>query len=246
MGCGESCLCCFRNMRPLSIAISALILNILGFGFIIWQAADYVWIKKYQKILFWIGFVLAVLGLLGIIALLIIVLIRNSSKSPGLNTIGKIMSKVTLIIITLAFMFLLGSSIGTIVDYARLESEFKGINVIPARYWATAIVPPIMYLIFSSVLSSCLNALHIIFTRDIYDSVQDQNNRDNAILQNQTIQTTINNMVPGVPNQMVLNTNNPLVNNQNMTSATPMDNLNNNPNPNSAVNNMNPAYPKIN
>lgn len=246
MCCGE-CLCCFRTMSPLSIAITALVLNIIAFVFVIWQAADYVWIKKYQKALFWIGFVLALLGLLGVITLLILVLVRNSNKSPELNRIGRIISQVALIISPLAFMFLLGSSIGTIVDYIKLEDEFKGISVIPGKWWATAIVPTIMYIIFTSILTKCLRALDIIFNEDIYDSIQDKRIRDKCIIQNNTNQANavINQTVPGT-NQMVVNTTNPSAYNPNLTSANPVDNLNN---PNYAMNNMNnmnPAYPKIN
>ena len=250
--CCECCLCCFRSMSPLAIAITALVLDIIGFVFIIWRGADYLWVKKYQKALFWIGFVLALLSLLGVIALLVIVLVRNSSKSPGLNSIGRTITQVTLILSLVAFLLLLGSSIATIVDYIKLENEFKGVSVIPGRYWASAIVPIIMYLVFISVLAKCLKALHIIFSKDIYDNIQAQNEIDEGSrIRNQNEQTnaTINNTVPGVSNQMVLNAVNPLVNNQNIASTTPMENLNNNPNPNYAMNNMNnmnPAYPKIN
>lgn len=250
--CCECCLCCFRSISPLAIAITALVLKILGFVFVIWQAADFFWIKQYIRALFWIGFVLALLGLLGVIALLILVLVRNNTNSAGINSIGKIICIVLFIMLPIAVVLILISSICAIVEYAKDElddDDYEYHYHIPGRYWASAIVPPIMYLIFISVLTKCLRALYIIFNEDIYDSIQDKRIRDNiGKFQNQTIQANaiINNQtVPGMP----LNTTNSLANNQNLTSANPVDNLNNNPNPNYAMNNMNnmnPAYPKFN
>ncbi len=81
----DCCLCCFRSISPLAIAITALVLKILGFVFVIWQAADFFWVKQYIRALFWIGFVLALLDLLGVIALLILVLVRNNTNSAGIK-----------------------------------------------------------------------------------------------------------------------------------------------------------------
>ena len=253
--CCECCLCCFRSMSPLAIAITGLVLKIIAFVFVIWQAADFLWIKKYIRALFWIGFVLALLGLLGVIALLILVLVRNNANSSGINSIGKIICIVLLIILPIAVILFVISSIGAIIEYVKDEIErwdddyeYKYYKSIPGRYWASVTVPPYIYLIFISVLTKCLRALYIIFNEDIYDSIQDKRIRDNInIIQNQTNQANavVNQTVPG-PNQIVLNTTNPTAYNPNLTSTTPMDNLNNNPNPNYAMNNMNPAYPKIN
>lgn len=176
MGCccetTKAGLCCFGDISPLALAISAIAINVFIFCFLIWEAADVIWGKKSAKSLFYVGFVFEIISFLGIIGLLILVLIRrNTSYYPTINNIGKISCIVIRIIKGLVAILIIISMIITLVEYGKLENEIKGYSVIPGRWWATAIIPPIVYVIGMTVLQVCLKSLYIIFRDNIYDSI---------------------------------------------------------------------------
>ena len=230
MCCGcECCLCCFKTSSPLCISITALVLQVIAFIFVIWGAADFLFVRNYQRALFWIGFVLSILSFIGIIVIFILVLVRKETNSSQINTVGKIICIVIMVLFPLTCLCFLVTTISTIVDYARFEDSFKGYGEIPGRYWASAIVPTVWYIILTAILSKCIKALYIIFNEDIFDTIEKKRIRD-AVGQtgfpaNQT-GVTVNQLQPG---------NVPI-------STNPLGNLNNN----NGVNNMNSGYQKNN
>lgn len=262
----ECCLCCFKNISPLAISITALILNIIAFIFLIWEAADHFFMKKYIRTLFWFGFSLETIGLTCVIGILILVLVRNKNNSSVINTIGKGICIALMIMLPIAVLFVIISSICCLAEYIKyvvkeIEETYDDLvydyynnyyyydkktrrynRSIPARYWVSIIIPPFMYLILISIATKCIRALFTIFSEDIYDSIAEKRERDKhnnqEIEKQQTEQTNavINNQT--VP---ASNLTNPPAFNQNSTITTPYNNLNN---PNYANNNMNPAFPK--
>ena len=245
MCCGcECCLCCFKYNSPLCIAITALVLQIVAFIFVIWGAVDFKFVRSYQKSLFWIGFVLSILSFIGIITIFILVLVRKETNYSQIKTVGKITCIVIMVLFPLTNLCFLISSIGTIVDYARIEDKINGYSVIPGRYWASAIVPTVWYIILTAILSKCIKALYIIFNEDIFDTIEKKRIRDAVVPTNQ-VGITVNQFQPGSTTQGNYNPTNSSTTYQNMpiTSANPVDNLNKN---NIAVNSMNPGFQKNN
>ena len=177
----KSGLCFFANMSPLALAISAISINVFMFCFIIWEASDAVWGSLAAKYLFWIGFVLEILSFLGILGILILVLIRNNSNYSNINNIGKITCMIVSSSLIIALIFFLISMFINIARYAQLEYGLLGYAYIPGKWWATIIVPPIIYLIGVIFLQICVKALYICFKDNIYDSISKHSENETAV-----------------------------------------------------------------
>lgn len=247
--CNKTCLCCFETQSPQCIAITSLILNIVGFAWVIWGVAEIAWIRRISRALYWIGFVLVLLALIGTIAIVIFIFVRNSTNEASIANIGKIICIVVRVCVGLAALLFLITTIIVIVDYARIEDNWHGYSVIPARYWAAAIVPTIMYIIYMSLIDICTKALYVIFDENVYTNIRDKEIQDaagkngNPNISNYPINTNTNQQgIPGVfiPNSIVVN--------QNTTGKdiNPPNNMNNPNNPGYPVNNITTALPKNN
>jgi hypothetical protein len=154
-------------MSPKCIAITSIILNVFAFVFSIWGVAEMIWLRKVTRALYWIGFILALLALIGTIAIVILIFVRNSTNEASIGGIGKIICIVVRVCVGLASLLFLISTIILIVDYARIENLVYGYSVIPGRYWAAAIVPTIWYIILMSIIDICTKALYVIFDENI-------------------------------------------------------------------------------
>ena len=154
--------CCFRSLRPMVLAIVAVVANAIAFFFLIWKIAEEVWLN-YQKALYFIGFVLVLLSLLGTIGILIMVLVRNPQNYLQLDKIGGIICLVSLILLVLGMLFTIISSIAILVKYAG----------VPARYWVAVIIPLIILLAGGLVTIFCLLALRVIFGNHLNSSIEE-------------------------------------------------------------------------
>ena len=157
--------CCFRNLRPMVLAIVAVVANAIAFFFLIWKIAEEAWLN-YQKALYFIGFVLVLLSLLGTIGILIMVLVRNPQNYLQLDKIGGIICLVSLILLVLGMLFTIISSIAILVKYG----QYKGV---PARYWVAVIIPLIILLAGGLVTIFCLLALRVIFGNHLNSSIEE-------------------------------------------------------------------------
>ena len=246
--CNKTCLCCFEDMSPKCIAITSIILNVFAFVFSIWGVAEMIWLRKVTRALYWIGFILALLALIGTIAIVILIFVRNSTNEASIGGIGKIICIVVRVCVGLASLLFLISTIILIVDYARIENLVYGYSVIPGRYWAAAIVPTIWYIILMSIIDICTKALYVIFDENIYTTIKDHEIkiRDNNPTNISTLPINQNQQViPGV----FIPTNNQVVINQTTTGKdmnVPANNMNNLNNPGYPVNNITTALPKNN
>lgn len=245
--CNKTCLCCFEDMSPQCIAITSIILNVVAYALTIWGVAEIVWARKIARGLYWIGFVLALLTLIGTIAIVILIFVRNNTNEASIGGIGKIICIVVRVCVGLAALLYFISTIITIVDYARLEDAIGGYLVIPGKWWAAAIVPTIMYIILMSIIDICTKALYVIFDENIYTTIKEQEIKNAANLptnistspinQNQKVISGV--FIPG--NQVVIN--------QTTTGKDindPANNMNNLNNPGYPVNNITTALPKNN
>ena len=241
--CNKTCLCCFESMSPTCIAITSIILNVFAFAFTIWGVSEIAWLRKVTRALYWIGFILALLALIGTIAIVILIFVRNSTNEASIGGIGKIICIVVRVCVGLAALLFFISAIILIVDYARIEDEIHGYSVIPGRYWAAAIVPTIWYIILMSIIDICTKALYVIFDENIYTTIkvhENQNRHNNG--------TNISTL-PINPNQQgisgVFIPTNQVVINQ-TTTGKDINNMNNLNNPGYPVNNITTALPKNN
>jgi hypothetical protein len=235
-------------MSPTCIAITSIILNVFAFAFTIWGVSEIAWLRKVTRALYWIGFILALLALIGTIAIVILIFVRNSTNEASIGGIGKIICIVVRVCVGLASLLFLISTIILIVDYARIEDEIHGYSVIPGRYWAAAIVPTIWYIILMSIIDICTKALYVIFDENIYTTIKDHEIkiRDNNPTNISTL--PINQNQQGIPG-VFIPTNNQVVINQTTTGKdmnVPANNMNNLNNPGYPVNNITTALPKNN
>jgi hypothetical protein len=128
-------------MSPTCIAITSIILNVVAFALTIWGVAELVWTRKAARALYWIGFILALLALIGTIAIVILIFVRNSTNEASIGGIGKIICIVVRVCVGLAALLFFISAIILIVDYARIENLVYGYSVIPGRYWQLLLYP---------------------------------------------------------------------------------------------------------
>ena len=198
MGC-LSLFCCFKSMRPNVIALIAIISNLIAVAFLIWGLADLIWYRKGRKALYIISFVLLCLTL---ILLVIIIVFLNLRIGPNFMTIYKVGKIICLLIIglcILAFIFLLISEILILIDYNDIEDLLGPGRNISSHDWAAAILPGILGLIASVIVSLCANVLYKIFNDNILTSFDIYQN-NNPMNINQNSMTTI----PNVQNPVVV------------------------------------------
>ena len=157
--------CCFRSLKPMVIAIVAVVANAIAFFFLIWKIAEAVWLD-YQKALYIIGFVLVLLSLFGTIGILILILVRNNQNYVQLDKIGKIICFATLIVLAVGMLFAIISSIAILVKYGQVTG-------LPARYWVAVIIPLIFLLAGGIVTILCLLALTTIFGNHLNSSIEE-------------------------------------------------------------------------
>ena len=162
----KSGLCFFANMSPLALAISAICIKVFMLCFIIWEVSDPFWSKKGENISALIGLVFGILPLLGILGILIFVLKRNNSNYSKINSSGKTMCLLVRVFLIAASSFIFWSMI-QFVKYATGSYQPE----IPGECLASAILPPIIYLIGMIVLQVCIRALFLIFRDNIYGCI---------------------------------------------------------------------------
>ena len=198
MGC-LSLFCCFKSMRPNVITLIAIISNLIAVAFLIWGLADLLWYRKGRKALYIISFVLLCLTL---ILLVIIIVFLNLRIGPNFMTIYKVGKIICLLIIglcILAFIFLLIAEILILIDYNDIKDFLGPGRSIPSHDWAAAILPGILGLIASVIVSLCANVLYKIFNDNILTSFDIYQN-NNPMNINQNSMTTI----PNVQNPVVV------------------------------------------
>ena len=186
-------------MRPNVIALIAIISNLIAVAFLIWGLADLIWYRKGRKALYIISFVLLCLTL---ILLVIIIVFLNLRIGPNFMTIYKVGKIICLLIIglcILAFIFLLISEILILIDYNDIEDLLGPGRNISSHDWAAAILPGILGLIASVIVSLCANVLYKIFNDNILTSFDIYQN-NNPMNINQNSMTTI----PNVQNPVVV------------------------------------------
>ena len=198
MGC-LALFCCFKNCRPNSIAITALIANVIAFAFLIWGLADIVFIRNGIKVLYIISFILLVLTLIMLVLIFIFLNMRNGPSYMTFNKLGKLFCLLIIIFCAIVFVFMIIAEIILIIDYDDLEKDLgKGRNI-KGHIWAAVILPGFLAIIASVIIALCANILYKIFNDNI--SVYQNNSPMNI---NQISTTSI----PNTTNQVVVTGNN--------------------------------------
>ena len=212
MGC---CVCCFGSCQPISCAISGLIITAISFGFLIWGVADMVWLNQGARATYIIGFVALILILVGLIGMLIILFVRNSTGNKDLNLIGKVIAIIVLVLGGIALVCLIIAEIILIAKYAELEDDLSDYNAhIPGRWWACALVPGIMSIILIPIALKAANALLQIFSKGINCPLNEfvapnTNTSNQAININATNVTITQDKAAGlglIPNNVIIST----------------------------------------
>ena len=198
MGC-ISLFCCFRNLQPKVIAITALITNIICVAFLIWAIADLLWINKRQKVLYIISFVIYIVLLILVIIVLVLILIRQGGKNLTINNIGKLLCLLIIALCIIGFILLLIGYIFELKDYADIEKHVPG-QYFPDHDWTAAILPGLLAFINSIITALCANVLYKIFNDDILTSV--------LAYQNAYPVNVNQNSITNIPNQDVIVTGN--------------------------------------
>ena len=184
--------CCFRNCRPNCIALTAFICNIITFGFLIWGICD-LHMRKGEKALYYIAFILWIIMLLAIIGVFILLNTRTTANYLSYNSIGKILCLVIIVCCILCFILFLIAGICIIKHYADIEDEAEdllGVDVdIPTHDWCAAIIPTILSLISSVIIALCANILYTIFNDNIITTVIGA--QPNPVVLNQNSVSTI-------------------------------------------------------
>ena len=199
MGC-ISLFCCFRNLQPKVIAITALITNIICVAFLIWAIADLHWVlHKRQKVLYIISFVIYIVLLILVIIVLVLILIRQGGKNLTINNIGKLLCLLIIALCIIGFILLLIGYIFELKYLADVEKHEPG-QFFPDHDWAAAILPGLLAFINSIITALCANVLYKIFNDDILTSV--------LAYQNAYPVNVNQNSVTNIPNQDVIVTGN--------------------------------------
>ena len=200
MGC-ISLFCCFRNLQPKIIAITALITNIICVAFLIWAIADLHWVfHKRQKVLYIISFVIYIVLLILVIIVLVLIFLRQGGKNLTINNIGKILCLLIIALCIIGFILLLIGYIFELKDYADIEKNEGSGRQIPSHDWAAAILPGLLAFINSIITALCANVLYKIFNDDILTSV--------LAYQNAYPVNVNQNSITNIPNQDVIVTGN--------------------------------------
>ena len=199
MGC-ISLFCCFKNLQPKIIAITALITNIICVAFLIWAIADLHWIfHTHQKVLYIISFVIYIVLLILVIIVLVLIFLRQGGKNLTINNIGKILCLLIIALCIIGFILLLIGYIFELKYYADAEKRYSG-QQISSHDWAAAILPGLLAFINSIITALCANVLYKIFNDDILTSV--------LAYQNAYPANVNQNSVTNIPNQDVIVTGN--------------------------------------
>ena len=199
MGC-ISLFCCFRNLQPKIIAITALITNIICVAFLIWAIADLHWIfHTHQKVLYIISFVIYIVLLILVIIVLVLIFLRQGGKNLTINNIGKMLCLLIIVLCAVGFILLLIGYIFELKDYADIEKHEKE-RIFPDHDWTAAILPGLLAFINSIITSLCANVLYKIFNDDILTSV--------LAYQNAYPVNVNQNSITNIPNQDVIVTGN--------------------------------------
>ncbi len=177
--------CCFKDCKSISIAITALISNIIAVAILIWGICEVVF-RKGIKPVYIIGFILLIISLLAVIGAFILLMVKGSSN---FMRIGKILCLIIIVCSILAFILLLIAEIIVIKDYADIEKKLDDNVHIPTKDWCAATIPGILALIASLIIALCANFLYKIFN----DDNATQSSRINA---NQNTTTNINSQIP--------------------------------------------------
>lgn len=200
MGC-LPLFCCFKNMRPNTIALIGIISNLIAVIFLIWGLADLDWpyFRKGRKALYIISFVFLCLTLALLIVVIIFANLRNGPNFMTFNNIGKILCLIIIGLSILAFIFLLIAEILILVDYSDIEKAWPIGRFFPSHDWAAAILPGILGLIASIIVPLCANVLYKMFNDNILTSFDVYQN-NNPMNINQNSMATI----PNVQNPVVV------------------------------------------
>ena len=200
MGC-ECCFCCFRNCNPLFTVTSALVANLFSFAFLIWGLLD-LWFKRKVAEGFYItAFILICV----IIALLLIIFFLTCCLSPnhytGINTTGKILCIIVILVCFVAFAFLVVAHICLLVYYGKGRGAHG-----QAHDWFAIFIPGVISLFTNIYTILSMNYLYDIFANNAQDIPYTHNSP----------QPYIQNKMTTLPNTSVVVTgNNP--NNQPIT-----------------------------
>lgn len=190
--------CCFRNCRPNCIVLTAFVCSLITFALLIWGICD-LHMRKGEKALYYIGFILWIISLLAIIGVFILLNTRNTSNYMQFNSIGKILCLVIIACCLIAFILFLIAGICILKNYSDIEDDYETLlgydYDIPGHDWCAAIIPTILALISSIVIALCANILYKIFNDNIITSVYGA--EPNPISLNQNSMTTI----PNINNQ---------------------------------------------
>ena len=195
MGC-LPLFCCFKNMRPNTISSTAIITNLIALAFLIWGISDiqWDWFKKSRKHLYLFFYIISFLFLcLTFIFLILIIVFLNLRIGPNfmtLNKVGKILCLIIIGLCILAFILLLIAEILILIDYNDFENELGPGRNIPSHDWAAVILPGILGLIASVIVTLCVNVLYKIFNDNILTSFDIYQN-NSPININQNSMTTI-------------------------------------------------------
>ena len=159
-------------MSPNTIAIIGIISNLIAVIFLIWGLADLEWsvFRKARKALYIISFVIFCLTLILMILIIVFANLRSVPNFITFNNIGKILCLITIWLCALAFIFLLIAEILILVDYSDIEEAFGPGRNIPSHDRAAAILPGILGLISSVIVSLCANILYKMFNDNILTS----------------------------------------------------------------------------
>ena len=183
MGC-EFLFCCFKNMFPNTIAFISIICNIIALVFLIWGATDLFWYKKARKALYLISFTLFCLTLIAMIFIIVFLNIWPGKNFKIIVRIGQSLCYIIIGLCILAFIILLIAEILIIKDYNDIQDELiePGSEISSLR-WIAAIVPGILGLITTIIISLCTNILY----NKIDNNTNQNENENQHINPNSTI-----------------------------------------------------------
>ena len=193
--------CCFKNMNPNTIASTAIITNLMAVAFLIWGIIDiqWNWLKKARKTLYIISFSFLCLTLILMIFIIVFLNLRIGPNFMILNKLGNLICLIIIGSCILSFIFLLIAEILILIDFNDFENILGPGRNISSHEWTTVILPGLLGLIATVIISLCANVLYKIFNDNILTSFDIyQNNSPMNI--NQNSMTTI----PNVQNPVVV------------------------------------------
>ena len=174
---------CFDDFKPINIAISSFIINIISVGLLIWGLFEIIWFRRGTKILFYISFIFLDICLVSSIMMIIILYIRNTSNYIIINKIGKILCIIISLFCTLSFILLLIGEILLIKDHVNWDNEYDDMKestnfdlTIHSKNWAAAIIPGIFSIITSLFLLLSSSILYKIFNENITTNIKTYKN----------------------------------------------------------------------